>query len=66
MSIMISEVYDAFTAAGAPQDKAKAAAEAVAHYDRDSSEIKASLMLIKWMLGFNLSFTLALIWTVFV
>lgn len=66
MSTMISEVYDAFTAAGAPEDKAKAAAEAVAQYDRDSSEIKASLMLIKWMLGFNLSFTLALIWKVFV
>ena len=66
MSTMISEVYDAFTAAGAPQDKAKAAAQAVAHYDGDISEIKAGLMLIKWMLGFNLSFTLALICRVFV
>ena len=66
MSTMISEVYDAFTAAGAPEDKAKAAAEAVAHHDRDTSEIKASLMLIKSMLGFNLSFTLALIWKMFV
>ena len=66
MSTMISEVYDALTVAGAPEDKAKAAAQAVAHCDRDISEIKASLMLVKWMIGFNLSFTLALIWKVFV
>ena len=66
MSTIILEVYDALTAAGAPEDKAKAAAQAVAHYDRDISEIKAGLMLVKWMIGFNLSFTLALIWKVFV
>ena len=29
MGIMVSEVYEALIAAGAPQDKAKAAAEAV-------------------------------------
>lgn len=66
MSTIILEVYDALTAAGAPEDKAKAAAQAVAHYDRDLNEIKAGLMLVKWMIGFNLSFTLALIWKVFV
>jgi hypothetical protein len=30
---MISEVYDAFIAAGAPEDKARKAAEALANYD---------------------------------
>ena len=30
---MISEVYDAFIAAGAPEDKARKAAEALANYE---------------------------------
>jgi hypothetical protein len=62
---MITEVYDAFTAAGAPEDKARAAAQAVAQYDKDIAEVKASLLLVKWMLGFNLAFTLAIVWKVF-
>ncbi|MDO9227192.1 MAG: hypothetical protein Q7W53_14460 [Pseudomonadota bacterium] len=33
MSTMITEVYEAFISAGAPEDKAKAAARAVAEYD---------------------------------
>ena len=65
MSTMITEVYDAFTAAGAPEEKARAAAQAVAQYDKDIAEVKASLLLVKWMLGFNLAFTLAIVWKVF-
>jgi hypothetical protein len=33
MATMISEVYDAFIASGAPEDKARKAAEAMAAYD---------------------------------
>ncbi len=65
MSTMITEVYDAFTAAGAPEDKACAAAQAVAQYDKDIAELKAGLMPIKWMIGFNLAFTLSIVWMVF-
>jgi hypothetical protein len=65
MSTMIVEVYDALTAAGAPEEKARAAAQAVAQYDRDSAEMKASLLLVKWMIGFNLAFTLAVVWRIF-
>ena len=35
MNVMVSEVYDAFIAAGAPDDKARAAASAV----RDGNEL---------------------------
>jgi len=31
----------------------------------DISEIKANLLLIKWMIGFNLAFTMAVVWRVF-
>ncbi len=65
MSTMITEVYDALTSAGAPEDKARAAAQAVAQYDRDIAEIKASLMLLKCMVGFNLAFTLSVVWKIF-
>ena len=65
MSIMVTEVYDALISAGADEQKARAAAEAVAKYDKDISEVKANLMLIKWMIGFNLAFTMAVVWKVF-
>ncbi len=65
MSTMISEVYNALISAGADETKAREAAKAVAEYDKDIPEIKASLMLIKGMLGFNLAFTLAVVWKVF-
>ena len=55
MSMMVSEVYDALVAAGAPEDKARAAAIAVSEEQlatkRDMSEIKAELKIVKWMLG---------------
>lgn len=39
MSTMISEVYDAFVEAGASQDKARKAAEAVANYETRFSSV---------------------------
>ena len=34
-------------------------------YSRDIGEIKATMTLLKWMLGTNLAFTLAIVWRVF-
>ena len=65
MTTMISEVYDALISAGADEVKAREAAKAVAQHDKDIAEIKAGLMLVKWMVGFNLAFTLAVLWKVF-
>lgn len=65
MSTMIAEVYDALTDAGATKEKAEAAAKAVAQYDRDISEVKSDLHLLKWMIGFNLAFTMAMLWKIF-
>ena len=43
MTTMIVEVYDALVDAGAEEEKARAAARAVAEYDRNIAEIRGSL-----------------------
>jgi len=52
MATMISEVYDALMEAGASQEKARKAAEALANYETRFSRIDADLLLLKWMTGF--------------
>jgi hypothetical protein len=66
MKIMIAELYDALINAGADDEKARAAARAVADYKDDIQSAKADLILLKWMAGFNLIFTVGIIWRVFV
>ena len=65
MSTMNSEVYDALIEAGADETKAREAAKSVARYDTDIAEIKASLLVLKWMSGFILTFVVAPAWRVF-
>ena len=69
MTTMISEVYDAFRAANVPEDKARKAAEALSAESlatkQDVQEIKAILRVHQWMIGFNLAFTMAVVWRVF-
>jgi hypothetical protein len=62
---MISEVYDAFLAAGAPEDKARKAAEALASYENRFTAIERRLDVLTWMVGFNLVMTVAMLWRVF-
>jgi hypothetical protein len=68
---MISEVYDALLAAGAPEDKARKAAEVLANYDARFSrieqeiaafraEVRGEFTLVKWMLGTVLAIGVAL------
>jgi hypothetical protein len=49
MATMISEVYDAFLASGAPEEKARKAAEAIAAYENRFNKIENDLNLLKWM-----------------
>ncbi len=65
MSTMILEVYDALKAAGAPEDKAQAAATVLANTDNrfdkidselaasklDLAVVKAELALVKWIVS---------------
>jgi hypothetical protein len=69
---MISEVYDALIAAGAPEDKARKAAETLANYDNRFSRIdgavlklEAELALVKWMVGFGIAMNVAILTRLF-
>ena len=61
---MISEVYEPLKDAGASEEKAKAAAQALADYENRFAGLETGQMLLKWMLGFNLTFTMAILWKV--
>ena len=65
MSTMISEVYDALKDAGASEEKARSAAEAIAGYENRFAKIDQDLAVVKWMAGFNLALTTAVLWKVF-
>jgi hypothetical protein len=62
---MISEVYDALKEAGASEEKSRKAAEAIASYENRFARIEGDLALLKWMVGFNLAMTVAVLWKVF-
>lgn len=68
MTTMISEVYEAFRAAGISDDKAKLAAEALSAENlaskQDIEKWKADNRLFRWMIGFNLAFTMTILWKI--
>ncbi len=51
MTVMLSKTYDALISAGAPEEKARAAAEELAAYETRFAKIDTDLAVIKWMLG---------------
>ena len=61
MPAMLPEVYDAFIASGAPEEKARAAAEAMAGHEGRFGKIEQDLAVLKWMIGFNLAATVAIL-----
>jgi hypothetical protein len=70
MSKAVLEIYEALKLAGVPEDKAQAAAKAVAEISQEDRlsrieneliEIKGEIKLIKWMLGLIIAGILSLI-----
>ena len=61
MAMMLSKTYEAFRAAVAPDDKAREAAEEIAGFKNRLATIEADMKLLKWMLGVNLAFSLAIL-----
>jgi len=51
MAVMLSKTYDALVAAGAPEEKARAAAEELAAYETRFGIIETDLAVFKWILG---------------
>ncbi|MDR3463236.1 MAG: integrase [Beijerinckiaceae bacterium] len=60
MSLMQSEVFEAFRAIDIPEDKALKAATALSKRDDDVSSLKSELLVLKWMMGFVLAFQIAI------
>lgn len=65
---MIGELYNSLRSAGAEDEKAKKAASEVAGYENRIGELKTDIIgvrgelaLVKWMLGFNIAMTVALV-----
>lgn len=58
---MITEVYEAFISAGADDEKAKAAARALADYESRFNRIDSGLRVLKWMVGAILAGVVSLI-----
>lgn len=51
MTTMITEVYDAFRSVGVPEDKARAAAEALSLYDGRFARIERRLAVLSWQIN---------------
>ncbi len=65
MATMISEVYDAFIASGAPEDKARKAVEAIAAYEGRFNKIENDLNILKWMNGVTWALCLGILLRLF-
>ncbi len=61
MTIIISEIYDALLSAGADEEKARKAAEALAEHEKRFDHIDRELLLLKWMMGVILAGTISLV-----
>lgn len=51
MTILLVEVYDAFIAAGAGEEKSKAASEAIAEYESRFNKVDRDLLILKTTTG---------------
>ena len=68
MALMLSKTYDALLAAGAPEEKARDAAEEIAGYENRLVEIETELVTIRetmatktWVLSAMLAQTFAIL-----
>ena len=61
MAIMLSKTYEALKSAGAPDDKAREAAEEIAAYDNRLANIESEVRPLKWMTGLVLAGVLSLV-----
>ena len=61
MALMLSKTYDALKAAGAPDDKAREAAEEIAGFEDRLPNIESDVKLLKWIGGFNVAMSMAIL-----
>ena len=61
MALMMGTLYDALREGGTKEETARKAAEEVATYENRLAKIDSDLNLLKWMIGFNLAITAAVL-----
>ena len=68
MAVMLAKTYDALISAGAPEQKAREAAEELAAYENrfarietDLAVLKTDMTALKWMVGVNLAATVSIL-----
>lgn len=68
MATMITEVYDAFISAGTNEEKARAAAQALADFENNFSKLEAKIekleikfQMLQWMMAANLTITIGIL-----
>ena len=61
MALMPSKTCGALRAAGAPDDKAREAAEEIAGFEDRLTTVESDLKLLKWMVGFNLALSMVIV-----
>lgn len=66
MTVMQSEVYEAFRSIDVPEDKALKAAAALSKRDDDVTSLKGDMQLMKWMVGFVLAFQIGIFVKLFI
>ena len=66
MSIMESDVFDAFKSIGVADEKAMKAATALSMRDAGVAGVKAEIAMLKWMTGFGLAVNVAILLKLFV
>lgn len=61
MALMMSKLYAALRLAGVPDDSAIPASEEVAGFENRLARVESALNQLKWMIGFNLALSSAII-----
>ena len=61
MPLMMEKLYDALRAGSVPEPQAREAAIEAAGYENRLNRLESDLTVLKWMVGFNLAFTVAIV-----
>jgi hypothetical protein len=61
MSIMMGNLYQALREGGTSDEGARKAAEEVAGYENRFAKVETDMSVLKWMVGFNLAVSCAIL-----
>jgi hypothetical protein len=61
MALMMSKLYQALRLANVPEENAREASEEIAGFE----SMRGELLIVKWMLGFNLALTVTIVGKLF-